>query len=61
MTESVGVRLAKKAYVKGNIDLETLEKALEDRLKGNRYSHDERIDGYIPSSVRGENYQRYAY
>lgn len=48
--ESIPVLLAKRAYVKGNIDLQTLERALDDRLVGNRHQHDDRIDGYIPNS-----------
>lgn len=59
--ESIGVTLAKKAYVNGSIDLATLERALEDRLTGHRFSHDERIDGHIPSSCRGDDYEPHAY
>lgn len=57
----IGVRLAKKAYVEGNISLEILEEALEDRLQGQSYKHDSRIDGHIPRSCRGENYTGCAY
>ena len=57
----IGVRLAKNAYVSGNIDLGTLERALEDRLVGNRFSHDERIDGRIPESCRSDDYTPYSY
>lgn len=56
-----GVKMAKKAYVSGNINLKTLERALEDRLVGNRYSHDARIDGHIPRSARGDDYSPHSY
>lgn len=57
----IGVRLAKKAYVNGNIDLETLERALEDRLVGSSFSHDARIDGHIPPNCRGEGHTPHSY
>lgn len=59
--DHIGVSMAKRAYVRGNIDLATLEVALEDRLIGSSHSHDERIDGHIPSSCRGSDYDGRAY
>jgi len=55
------IDLAKKAYVEGKIDLETLERALEDRLVGNSFSHDARIEAPIPPAARGDDYEPHAY
>lgn len=55
------IDLAKKAYVEGKIDLPTLERALEDRLQGNSFKHDARIEGDIPPAARGDDYDGYGY
>lgn len=59
--ETIGVSLAQQAYVQGDIDLATLERALEDRLNGPSFSHDSRIDGHVPQSCRGDGYEPHAY
>lgn len=59
--ETTGVSAAKQAYVNGNITLDTLERALDDRLSGNRYTHDSRIDGHVPMDMRGDNYEPHGY
>lgn len=55
------IDLAKKAYVEGNIDLPTLERALEDRLQGDSFTHDARIEGHIPPAARGDDYTPHGY
>ena len=59
--DNIGVSSAQQAYVRGAIDLETFERALEDRLGGGSFSHDSRIDGHIPTSCRGDDYEPHAY